>query len=129
MAVFGVQPENTDRNAVRVIEEIARQAGRYISSNEGTWRIFSFPMHEHNPAAVHLAIHLENRQRVYFTDANVRQRALNPPSTTLTAFRDNTMVDLHPNLDECIFLCMVLVNVPSPRSFQQLVDFIQFILI
>jgi hypothetical protein len=43
-------------------------------------------MHEHNPAVVHLAIHLENGQCVYFTDANVQQRALNPPGTTLTAF-------------------------------------------
>jgi hypothetical protein len=68
MAVFGVKPENSDRNAVQVISEIAQyQAGRYISSNEAVWQIFSFPMHEHNPAVVHLAIHLENRH-VYFTD-------------------------------------------------------------
>ena len=76
MAVFGVQPENSDRNAVRIIDEIAQyQVGRYISSNEAAWRIFSFPTHEHNPAVVHLAIHLEN--------ANVQQRALNLPGTTL----------------------------------------------
>ncbi|GFU94109.1 ATP-dependent DNA helicase [Trichonephila clavipes] len=87
MAAFGVQPENSDRNAVRVIDEIAQyQAGRYISSNEAAWRIFSFPMHERNPAVIHLSIHLENGQRVYFTNANVLQRALNPPGTTLTAF-------------------------------------------
>ena len=47
---------------------------------------FSFPMHEHNPAVVHLAIHLENGKRVYFTDANVQQIALNPPGTSLTTF-------------------------------------------
>ncbi|GFQ70197.1 helitron_like_N domain-containing protein [Trichonephila clavata] len=87
MAVFGVQPENSDRNAVPVIDEIAQyQAGRYISSNEAAWRIFSFPMHERNPAVIHLSIHLENGQCVYFTDENVLQRALNPPGTTLTAF-------------------------------------------
>ncbi|XP_013793958.1 uncharacterized protein LOC106478000 [Limulus polyphemus] len=35
MAVFGVQPERRDRNAVIHIDEIAQyQAGRYISSNE-----------------------------------------------------------------------------------------------
>ncbi|GFS49639.1 hypothetical protein TNCV_4343751 [Trichonephila clavipes] len=47
MAVFGVQPENSDRNAVRVIDKIAQyQAGRYsISSNEAVWRIFSFRVH------------------------------------------------------------------------------------
>ncbi|GFQ70761.1 uncharacterized protein TNCT_708801 [Trichonephila clavata] len=43
-------------------------------------------MHERNPAVIHLSIHLENGQRVYFTDENVLQRALNPPGTTLTAF-------------------------------------------
>ena len=43
-------------------------------------------MPEHNPAVVHLAIQLENGLRVNFTDVNVQQRALNPPSTALTAF-------------------------------------------
>jgi len=62
------------------------KARRYISSNEAAWRIFPFPMHENHPAVVHLAIHLENGQHVYFTNANVQQRALNPSGTTLTAF-------------------------------------------
>ncbi|GBP42666.1 hypothetical protein EVAR_87217_1 [Eumeta japonica] len=35
---------------------------------------------------VHLAVHLENGQRVYFTEANAAQRAERPPSTTLTSF-------------------------------------------
>ncbi|VDM94363.1 unnamed protein product [Onchocerca ochengi] len=35
---------------------------------------------------VHLAINLENRQRVYFTAANVQQIAPNPPAKSLTAF-------------------------------------------
>ncbi|CAL1292154.1 unnamed protein product, partial [Larinioides sclopetarius] len=87
MAVFSVQSDNRDKNAVQDIDEIAQyQAGRYISSNEAAWRIFLFPMHERNPAVVHLAVHLENGQRVYFTDANVQERALNLPGTTLTAF-------------------------------------------
>ncbi|XP_075210237.1 uncharacterized protein LOC142317564 [Lycorma delicatula] len=171
MAVFSVQSENSDRNAVRDIDEIAQyQAGRYISSNEAAWRIFSFPMHERNPAVVHLGVHLENGQYVYFTDANVQQRALNTPGTTLTAFftlckenafartlmysevpsyytwnvtknvfvrrrrgepvdgqpsifRENTiggLYNVHPNQDECFVLRMLLVNVPGPRSFQQL---------
>jgi hypothetical protein len=35
MEVFGGQPENSDWNAIRVIDEIAQyQAGRHISSNE-----------------------------------------------------------------------------------------------
>ena len=41
MAVLVLEPETSDRNAVRVTDEIAQhQAGRYISSNEAAWRIF-----------------------------------------------------------------------------------------
>ncbi|VDM97497.1 unnamed protein product, partial [Onchocerca ochengi] len=87
MAIFGVQPEKSDRNAVLHIDEIAQyQTGRYISSNESVWRIFSFPIYERSPALVHLAVYLENGQRVYFSAENVQQIALNPPATTLTAF-------------------------------------------
>ena len=50
------------------------------------WRILSFPIHERSPAVVHLAVHLQNGQRVYFLESNVQQRALNPPDTKLTAF-------------------------------------------
>ncbi|GAB1865879.1 ATP-dependent DNA helicase [Camponotus japonicus] len=81
MAVFGVG------NATRHIDEIDQyQVGRYISSNEAVWRILSFPLHERHPTVVHLAVHLENGQRVYFTTENVLARALSPPPTTLTAF-------------------------------------------
>ncbi|GFU02418.1 ATP-dependent DNA helicase [Trichonephila clavipes] len=48
--------------------------------------LFSFPMQERFPAVHHLSIHLEIDQRVYFTDANALQRALNPPGITLTSF-------------------------------------------
>jgi PIF1-like helicase/Helitron helicase-like domain at N-terminus len=82
MAVFGV--ENTTASN----DEVTRyQLGRYISSNEAVWRIFSFSIHERYPTVLHLAVHLENGQRVYFTSENVRARAmLPPPNTTLTAF-------------------------------------------
>ena len=81
MAVFGLQSKISD------IDEIVQyQAGRYISSNEAVWRILSFLIHERNPAVVHLAAHLQNGQRVYFSESNVQQRALNPTDTTLTAF-------------------------------------------
>ncbi|XP_071040071.1 uncharacterized protein [Parasteatoda tepidariorum] len=60
--------------------------GRYISSNEAIWRIFTFPIHERDPAVVHLAVHLENGQRVYFTEQNALQQALTAPKTTLTEF-------------------------------------------
>ena len=53
MAVFGVGSISAP------IDEIERyQLGRYISSNEAVWRIFSFPIHERHPTVVHLAVHL-----------------------------------------------------------------------
>ena len=81
MAVFGLQPEIKDFNEI-----VQYQAGRYICSNEAVWRILSFPIHERSPAVVHLAVHLQKGQRVYFSETNVQQRALNPPDTKLTAF-------------------------------------------
>lgn len=87
MAVFGVANDNA-------IDEISQyQMGRYISTNEAFWRIFSFPMHERFPAVIHLAVHLENGQRVYFTNANVLQRVTAPPATTLTAFFELCGID------------------------------------
>ncbi|GBP53109.1 hypothetical protein EVAR_97113_1 [Eumeta japonica] len=63
--------------------------GRYISSSEAFWRIFQFSIHERFPAVVHLAVHLENGQRVYFyNNENLQDRVNNPSSTTLTAFFD-----------------------------------------
>lgn len=69
------------------IDEIAEyQAGRYINSNEAIWRILGFPIHERYPAVIHLDIHLENGQRVYFTADNVKQRIETPPRSSLIAF-------------------------------------------
>lgn len=60
--------------------------GRYISSNEAVWRTLAFKIHERYPTVVHLAVHLENGQRVYFTAHNARRQAETPPATTLTEF-------------------------------------------
>ncbi|GFR05227.1 uncharacterized protein LOC104236095 [Trichonephila clavata] len=81
VAVFGV--ENTTASN----EEFTQyQLGRYISSNEAVSRILYFSIHERYPTLVHLAVHLENGQRVYFTSENVRARAMSPPPTALTEF-------------------------------------------
>lgn len=76
MAVIGIERD-----------EISKfQMGRYVNCNEALWRIFSFAIHERHPTVVHLAIHLENGQRVYFNAENVAQRVERPPATTLTSF-------------------------------------------
>ncbi|XP_061385228.1 uncharacterized protein LOC133320601 [Danaus plexippus] len=61
------------------------RAGRYVSSNEAAWRILGLPLHERHPTT-HLAVHLPNGQRIYFTENNFRERMAAPPKTTLTAF-------------------------------------------
>ncbi|GFX41928.1 ATP-dependent DNA helicase [Trichonephila clavipes] len=89
MVVFGVG------NVAAPLDEINQyQLGRYISSNEAVWRILSFPIHERHPTVIHLAVNLENGQRVYFTADNVRARALVPPATTLIAFYSLCQDDL-----------------------------------
>ncbi|XP_035211307.1 uncharacterized protein LOC118185544 [Stegodyphus dumicola] len=62
------------------------QSGCYICSSEAVWRILSFEVHDRAPAIVHLAVHLENGQRVYFTENNIQEVVNNPRDTTLTAF-------------------------------------------
>ncbi|GFU32746.1 ATP-dependent DNA helicase [Trichonephila clavipes] len=81
MAMFGVENTTTSHDEVTQY-----QLERYISSNEAVWRILSFSIHERYPTVVHLAVHLENLQHVYFTSENVRARAMSPPLTTLTEF-------------------------------------------
>lgn len=64
MALFRVENTNVNKN-----DKITNyQIGRYISSNEAAWRIFGFPIHERDPAVIHLAVHLESGQRVFFTN-------------------------------------------------------------
>lgn len=60
--------------------------GCYVSSNEAIWHIFSFAIHKKHPTIVHLAVHLENGQQVYFNRENAVDRVTRPPSTTLTSF-------------------------------------------
>ena len=88
-AVFGLEGDGASR------DEIKRYLlGRYISSNEAVWRILNFSIHERFPTVMHLSVHLENGQRVYFTEDNLHDRVDEPPNTTWTAFfllcqRDN----------------------------------------
>jgi hypothetical protein len=77
MAVFEVVANNSH-------DEIAQyQMGRYISTNEALWKIYSYPMYELFLAVVHLAVHFKNGQSVYFTNENVQERAARPPCRSL----------------------------------------------
>ncbi|XP_046965797.1 uncharacterized protein LOC124534146 [Vanessa cardui] len=84
-AIFNFR--NTE--AANPIDEVRTfQSGRYISSNESVWRLLGFPLHERHPTVTHLNVHLENGERVYFTENNFQERLSSPPKTTLTAFFD-----------------------------------------
>lgn len=86
-AVFQVKKDSLD-------EVDIYRSGRYISSNEAIWRILGFHIHERYPNVVQLSVHLENGQRVYFTDGTGLERFLDaPPRTTLTAFFELCQAD------------------------------------
>ncbi|XP_023223323.1 uncharacterized protein LOC111624650 [Centruroides sculpturatus] len=87
-ATFGLKNE---KDEVELYE-----SGRYISSSEAVWRILALPIHERFPPVFHLAVHLENGQRVYFNlnDANHLTNIVNNPvKTMLTAFFDLCKTD------------------------------------
>ncbi|GBP82309.1 hypothetical protein EVAR_53767_1 [Eumeta japonica] len=63
MAVFQTAKDNDQQNS----EILVYQMGRYIDSDEAAWRSFGFPIQEREPFVQHLALHLENGQRIYFT--------------------------------------------------------------
>lgn len=77
------------------VDEIADyQNAQYVSSNEAAWRKLEFPIHERDPPVQQLAVHLENGQRVYFTeDTAMDQASGDPPKTTLTKFFALCQVD------------------------------------
>lgn len=81
MAVIGTSKKNSTHDEVTQF-----QLGRYMSSNEAAWRIFGFNIHNRYPTVVHLDVHLENDQRIIFTEENAEQKIQNPTNTTLTAF-------------------------------------------
>ena len=79
-AMFALMKESTN-------DEITQyQDSRYISTNEGVWRILGFHTHEHWPPVEPLSVHLENGQRVYFTSETLADVVANPKDTTLTGF-------------------------------------------
>ncbi|XP_046668407.1 uncharacterized protein LOC124359579 [Homalodisca vitripennis] len=85
MAVFGIQASNT-------YDEIMRyQVGRYVNCNEAIWRIFSFPIHERHPTVLHLSVHLENGQRVYFTESNGGAKFARSASTKINVHYHNIL--------------------------------------
>ena len=71
------------------VDEISEYQTCYISSHEASWRILEYLIHERFPPVQQLTIHLENGQRVYFTEDTARDQASgDPPKTTLSSIRE-----------------------------------------
>ena len=105
----------------KAVDEVERyQLGRYISSNEAVWRILDCPIHERHPTVVHLAVHLENGQRVYFTEDNLRERINEPPRTTLTAFSYSVRKNNLPR-HYCIVMFQNIILVMHQEKFSSVV--------
>jgi len=99
-ATFSVDRENDEvRNYLN---------GRYICTSEAFWRIYNFEIHDRDPIVKHLAVHLENGQRVFFNANNLHQVIKNPRKTSLTAFF------------ECFHLRLLLNYVQGLTSFESL---------
>ena len=92
----------------QVYETSEYQNAHYISSNEAAWRILEFPIHERFPPVQQLAVHLENGQRVYFTEDTARNQASGAtPKTILTEFFVLCQVD---NFAKTLLYVNVLEN-------------------
>lgn len=89
LAMFGVTNDNMDIDEIKLY-----QLGRYISSNEAIWKIYGFNIHERYPAVIHLSVHLENGQRIYYTEENAKEKANNPQNSTLMAFFELCQTDV-----------------------------------
>ncbi|KAI5452038.1 hypothetical protein NCC49_001334 [Naganishia albida] len=51
------------------VNEVKRYIdARYITAYSACWRIFSFPMHQHEPSIYRLAIHLPDQQNIVYHD-------------------------------------------------------------
>ena len=82
LASYRLAKENKDSGD----EVTSYEVGRYISSHEASWRLFSFNIHDHFPPVEHLNVHLENGERVLFKPTSDPETLLEKKETKLTGF-------------------------------------------
>ncbi|KAK4320910.1 hypothetical protein Pmani_008282 [Petrolisthes manimaculis] len=116
MAVLGLQ--NSNQND----EVTCYQMARYISSNEAALRLFKFSLHERYPTVVHLAVHLENGQRLSSKVWNRRKfgQSVEGEPGIKRGTDLGRVYTVHPNNFECYYLRLLLHHVQGPTSFQDL---------
>lgn len=58
-------------------DEVSKyEAGRYISSSKAIWRILYVLIHKRFLPVMHLSVHLENGQRIYFIIDNAAEKSI-----------------------------------------------------
>ena len=73
------------------LDEISKfENGRFISASESVWRLFEFPIHQHEPPVTYLPLHLPGQMSMTFEDEEQAMDAAlqGPPETELTAYFD-----------------------------------------
>ena len=115
---------------------------RYVSATECCWRLFNSRIHNQTPKTIRLAVHLEERQSVYFRDSDTLQDLLqrNHDSTLMAWFKLNRVDPearqwkkrsrhgnvigriyfVHPSDMERYCLRLLLLNVRGAQSFDDL---------
>ena len=83
-AIFELQQSERDKiqqNQPERDEIKNYQSVRYFGASQAAWRILQFPIQERHPTVLPLPVHLQNGQRVYFTEENAQNVAnADPPS-------------------------------------------------
>ncbi|XP_056691904.1 uncharacterized protein [Spinacia oleracea] len=120
----------------RAVDEIDQfQSGRWVSPCEAAWRIFGFDLYEMHPVILPLQVHLPNMHTVQIRPherLDVVVAADKHSRTSLTEFfrvnaatpDDTGCLYNHftesPSEGERYFLRLLLVHVPGPKSFEDL---------
>lgn len=81
MTVFEVTRRDNDIDEIHLYE-----MGRYIRVMSQYGKYSVSQIQEHHCTVIHLSIHFDNEQRVYFTTKNATEQAAAPHDTTLTGF-------------------------------------------
>ena len=70
----------------KCVDEISNYLeGRYVSATEACYRIFAYDLHANLPHVLRLAVYLENKQPVYFSEqAELKDVLSKQRDTTLT---------------------------------------------
>lgn len=75
---------------------------------------------------MHLLVHLENGQRVYFHGGNVEDKVKNPPTTTLLGFFDLCKVDRFFARTLVYMVQFLCITCRKATSFEEQLDMAVF---